>query len=1085
MTSRTTQTAFSLTALLLAGSALAVAQTAPPPPVGTAGENPIELSPFTVQAEEDEGYSSSLVTSGSRLRTDLKDVAASVTVLTDDFMNDLAANDIASALAFVSGAENDSTYHQESVAGLGGANQYVGGDFGDNNNRSGEVRVRGLGRATTTVNFIEVLGSTDRYNTERSEFLRGANSILFGLAEPAGLVNSSTKVANLRRDLNRVEIRLDDHGSMRGMVDFSRVLLRDKLAVRAVGVSSDTRYEVKTAHQRDKRLFLTGSYRPFRGTTFNAYAERVTARGRRPNFRTVQDNVSEWLTAYNTYAPQMTQAQINQAFFWDPVVNTNVAPASSFTLANGQTVNLGIIRRELNTNANSAVLIYEGNGQWTDPMDGVMTLLSNRLVTGATPAAASRSVFMRSGNSNQQSAGRVSENQVIDEGIFPFNTVEIGALPGNYRWEDVNRLYLNLDQRVTENLYFSAGFQLQEREQEQYFATLTQTNMIQLDINQRLPDGRVNPNFLRPFVHGRPLGEYNDTESRSLVLQANYDFDFATKTERFGWLGFHRFTSVFTDAKVDRLGYRWHYMIDNPSVFTGGALTDPTNAARWGQQLWYVGDPVQLGDTSIRYTGFPEGMSAQWNRSYDFLYYNSTVNPARWQVAPDGVNLGRELIAGGRNYTILKNRGLGLSLQSYFWDRRIITLVGWRRDQIESFQGVPLANRAFGTDSFGENRVAGLNRSQYAETGATFENEADTTTQSIVYRINNRLRVFANRSENFAATEPRQDNLYRNLPPENGETTDVGIGLTLMDGRLDVRATYFKSSQNSATSGTGVAGVRVVAFEEQVYNALQAAGRLSEYSVIDAFGNVSTEVYERPNNAATTEDRVSKGASIEISFRPNRNWDFVASVDKLDNKTTRVGRELYDFLDYRAPLYGKLFSEGMRVDGSSGSTVSSSNLLQTNFANTIAGNFVSELLREGVSNRGISDYTAKLVGRYKFNDGRLKGFTVGANLRWESGKVLGYGRVPTTFNFGGLQNYPGLINDLENEYRGKSVIAGGMFVSYGRRIFNNKVNWRVQLNAQELFSEQGLRVFAANGDGSPVYAIAPPRSFQLTNSFDF
>jgi outer membrane receptor for ferric coprogen and ferric-rhodotorulic acid len=117
-----------------------------------ASDNAIVLSPFVVDTSQDTGYFASNTLAASRLKTDLKDIASSVTVLTEEFMNDLAANDVASALAFVSGAENDSTYHQESVASLGGANGYVGGDFGDNNNRSGEVRVRGLGRATTTIN---------------------------------------------------------------------------------------------------------------------------------------------------------------------------------------------------------------------------------------------------------------------------------------------------------------------------------------------------------------------------------------------------------------------------------------------------------------------------------------------------------------------------------------------------------------------------------------------------------------------------------------------------------------------------------------------------------------------------------------------------------------------------------------------------------------------------------------------------------------------------------------------------------------------------------------------------------------------
>jgi outer membrane receptor for ferric coprogen and ferric-rhodotorulic acid len=140
-----------LTGLSLAIPLLVIGQTAPVNPTPPADSEAVVLSPFVVTNQNDEGYRSQFTTAGRRLKTDLKDIAASVSVLTDEFMNDLAANDVASALAFVSGAENDSTYHQEGLT-FSGANNYVGGDFGDNNNRSGEVRVRGLGRATTTIN---------------------------------------------------------------------------------------------------------------------------------------------------------------------------------------------------------------------------------------------------------------------------------------------------------------------------------------------------------------------------------------------------------------------------------------------------------------------------------------------------------------------------------------------------------------------------------------------------------------------------------------------------------------------------------------------------------------------------------------------------------------------------------------------------------------------------------------------------------------------------------------------------------------------------------------------------------------------
>lgn len=778
--------------LLILAPAWVLAQSASPSDGSETDSEVLVLSPFVVDSANDEGYASSVTTSGSRLRTDLKDVAASVTVLTSDFLDDLAANDIAAAMAFVAGAENDLTTHQEAIAGLGSSNGYVGGDFGDNNNRSGVIRVRGLGRASTTHDYFELIGSTDRYNTDRTEFLRGANSILFGLAEPAGLVNSSTKVARLRHAMVKVDTKFDNFGSNRFILDVNQPLIDRKLAVRAVGLYNDRRYEVDTAFQRDQRIFVTGTWQPFRNTTIRAYVEDSDQRGRRPNNRTVQDNVSEWLNAYNTYAPRMTQAQIDAAFFWDPNVpsSNGIAPASVFTLSDGSTVDLGLIRRPLDTRNSGTVLIYDGNGQWENPMDNVVTLLSNRRIRGslATPTN-SRSFFIRSGSARENNSSFRADPQVTDRGIFPYDTVEIAALPGSFRAEKDRRYYASLEQKVTDNLYVSLGYLHEEREQDQNFAVLTQTNQISIDINKTLPDGRTNPNFLRPFIYGRNIAETNEGEADHFLAQANYDLDFRELNDRLGWLGRHRFTSLFTRSEKESFGYRWHTMFDNDTAALPAANNNARSANRWAMQLWYVGDPVQLGDTSLRFTEFPTNTAAHWNRSYDYLYYNDVTNPKTWELAAEPLTTGQALLTGGRNWTIQKNEGLGLSLQSFFWNNRIVTLFGWRTDSVDSFQGIPI-----GLNDVPFPAVPGRTRDEYEEEGAVFENRADTTTQSIVYKLNDKLRFFANRSENFAATAPRQDNLYRNIAPSNGETIDYGLGLTLFEGRLDVRATAFESS---------------------------------------------------------------------------------------------------------------------------------------------------------------------------------------------------------------------------------------------------------------------------------------------------
>lgn len=1073
-----------LWAASLAGITLAFGQQANP--VTPTKETTLVLSPFVIDASTDEGYSSAFSTSGSRLKTNLKDIAASVTVLTEDFMNDLGANDVASALAFVSGAENDSTYHQESIAGLGSSNGYVGGDFGDNNNRSGEVRVRGLGRATTTINYIEALGSTDRYNTDRSEFLRGANSILFGLAEPAGLVNSSTKVARTNKDAVKIDTKIDDLGSTRLVLDVNKVLINGQLALRAVGLHGEQKYKVKSAFQRDERFFLTSTWQPFQKTRVIAFVEEASAYGRRPNNRTVQDNVSDWLKAYNQYAPLMTPAQIASAFYWDPTnqagnpANGIAGASDNILLSNGQTVNLGIIRREQDTLSSASVLLYSP-GQWGRPLDNRMTILANRDVGGALPAGNNtRSIFMRSGSPRENNPAFRSDPQVTDPGIFPYETIEIGALPGNYRDEKIRRYYLTIEQNLAEDLNISATFQQEVRRLDQIFATITQSNQISVDINTKLPDGRANPNFLRPYIFGRSGGEYINEWSRNLLVQANYDFDFAKKTTRLGWLGFHRLTGLYTEQERDRLRYQPMYLIDSTSpAFTGNAAAITANQ-HWALQQWYVGDPVKVGDTALRFTGFPDRVDNHVNQSYDMLYFNNATKT--WQLTPEPVHIGRRITTGQRGYSQQRNDGYGVSMQSFFWDRKIVTLLGWRQDKVDSFQGI-LKNAA----NYPYPTIPGPDRNDYESAGLVYKNKRSTSTKSIVYKILPQLRVFANTSENFAATTPRQDSLYRSIAPQSGKTDEVGIGVNLLDGKLDIRAIHFKSSQVLASSQSGVVGLRIPPFEDRIYDALQTAGRLAEWFTVGTTGGTTTDRYTRPNNGFSTEDRVSQGQSLEITFKPNRNWEFAGSIDRIDNVKSNVGREVGEFFDIRAPFYKKFFDQGMRSDGTLGTPylATDTNLLSNRFILDVANNWIGEILTEGISNPGLSEYTARVVGNYKFTEGRLKGVAIGTNLRWESGKSIGYKEIPYVFNFGGLTNIAGRISDTANPFFDDPAISGGMFIKYGRKIWNGRVNWRMQLNAQNLFSKTGLRVIGANADGSPIWGRNPDRAYELSNSFDF
>lgn len=1055
----------------LAWVAVSAAQSTPP---ASEAEDVVQLSPFVIDAAEEEGYGGSSTLSGSRLKSNLEDVAASVTVLTNDFLDDLGATDLASALAYVTGAENDATSDPQGGDVL---NQgFVGSDFGDLSGRSGEVRVRGLGRASTAADYIQLIGPTDRYNIDRSEFLRGANSILFGLAEPAGLLNLSTKRANTRREINRVDLRVDSFGSVRGQLDFNRALIKGKLAIRAVVLKSDTKYDVETAFERDDRQFFTATYNPFENTTLRASYENIDINARRPNYRTMQDNVSAWLALYNEAAAQLSPAQLAAAFYWDASKpgGANGIPPSSVITVGGQTIDLGVLRRTLDGRAQPVALVYDSS-DWTTPLFGGATEFARVTTNGGLASPANtRAYFVRSADPFENTSGYF-DHQVTDPKIFPFQDQELAALPGNYRWERANRFNLSLDQRIGEDLFLSASFQTQEFKSEQLFSPIAQQQQISIDVNTYLPDGRQNPNFLRPFVYGRSIGGFTDSKTEDILVQGNYDFDFAKKTERLKWLGLHRLTALYTKSSLDTQGYRWNIQADNtiPGVY------DPTfgNAGRHLYQFWYIGDPVQVGDTSLRLTGLPTTTVSHPDQSFNLTYYDNASRT--WKQSPEPIHASRQLIANGRSYSELENDGFGVSMQSFFWHKRVVSLLGWRTDGVESFTNT--LNDINATPYQGETRA------DYVRSGIPdFKDRTSTSTQSVVFKVTDWLRVFASRSENFAATAPRTDNLFRPIAPQNGETKEFGFGLSMLDRKLSFRATVYDSSQNLATSSGAAttAALRVDAFEDTLYNALEAAGRLSEWRTIGAQGE-STLPYDEPLNVSATANSKSKGWEAELTYNPTSSWRVSFSLSQLDNKLTNIGQELRAFIDARADYYRPFFQEGLRTDGTNSTNPSTSTLLSESFRNTVASNYISNIVTEGTSNVGVPEYLATLVANYKFREGFLKGFSVGGNLRWESSKIFGYQQIDTVYNLGGLENEPGKVADITHPWMSDPVITGGLMFNYARKIFDDRVNWKVQLNAQNLFSEHGLRIIRVNPDNSPVWGIARPLTFTLSNTFDF
>ncbi|MES1195150.1 MAG: TonB-dependent receptor plug domain-containing protein, partial [Opitutus sp.] len=211
-------------------------------------DEPVVLSPFVVEASEDSGYAAKDTLAGTRIRTELKDVGSSITVVTQKFLTDTNSRNASELLVYTPSTE---------VTGQGG--NYLGQGTGLylTNNASGAsttTRVRGLAQADNTRDFFLTDIPWDGYNVGRVDLQRGPNAILFGIGSPAGVVNTSLNQAAFRTS-DKVENQVDNFGSVRFTADFNHVLIKDELAVRVSLLHDDAKYRQDGAYKKDKRVY--------------------------------------------------------------------------------------------------------------------------------------------------------------------------------------------------------------------------------------------------------------------------------------------------------------------------------------------------------------------------------------------------------------------------------------------------------------------------------------------------------------------------------------------------------------------------------------------------------------------------------------------------------------------------------------------------------------------------------------------------------------------------------------------------------------------------------------------------------------
>ena len=581
-------------------SAQTTAAPATPAASSEANEEVIQLSPFVVQATDEGGYIAKDTLAGTRVRTELKDVASALSVVTKQFMENTGAKNSQDLLVYTTNTEVGGIHGN--FSGAGGGQTY--NESANLLRPSNNTRVRGLDAADNTRDYFLTEIPWDSYIVDRVDMQRGPNSILFGVGSPAGIINTSVNSASFK-NANKVENRIGQYGSVRTSLDINRVLLKNELAVRFAALDDDSEYQQKPAYSHDRRLFGAIKYEPKLiengRTSIKLNYENGNVRANRPRQLPPIDGITPWfLTGKDKYGYFNANKQtINPNIDWtrltvdtstitnNPAWPNGVAPWQAYAVM-GRMNNPNISKsyNYIKPDGTTTTLVQESSPgtalglNSTGAIDGTiggMQFSSNQTV--ATYNAYARQVI--------PGGAFYGDKSLADSSIFDFyHNLMDGPNKSEYQKWSASNLALSqtfLDDRV--GLEFVYDYQRYRDGQIGFLSGGSYT--LGIDIRSQLLDGTDNSNNVgRPYVGNS--GQYGNAE--------NYINRDSMRLTAFGDLRSEDFLEKSLLTRI--LGH---------SVFTGLLSqdlkrTDTRGFVHWASEpgfLDYTGNPANQGYANI------------------------------------------------------------------------------------------------------------------------------------------------------------------------------------------------------------------------------------------------------------------------------------------------------------------------------------------------------------------------------------------------------------------------------------------------------------------------------------------------------
>ena len=1175
-------------------------------------EAAIVLTPFQVTTTKDSGYFAENTLAGSRLNTNLADLAASITVVTKQQMDDTAALDINDVFKYEASTEGSSTYTpsivdrgtaKDSVAG------YSFGNNGDSTTNAQSNRIRGLAAPDAAINNFPTNNRVpfDSYNTQSVEITRGPNSLLFGLGTPAGIVNQTSAQAALNKNTNQLVLRTDQYGSFRTSLAFNREIVKDKLGLYGAFLYNNQQFQRKPSRDLTRRQYAAITYKPFEKTIVRGFAENYRNDANRPNSLTPRDFVSSWFAAGRPAYDPTTRtitildtgkttgpyvSNVNSPGYV-AAVNTILGAGAPGTTTGAQFVP-GIqfedTARPLRLiDGGQSIAFFQRNPVFYAPAQ------TNPATATPTPASlgytAGDSRFLILDRQWSSSVNLPIPTTSINGRTFTYGSYQIPGVTNKsiYDWTKYNHLQTNfsqlraanynleIEQQILPDLFFSAGWMRQDIDGfDNYTMNQLTGATIQIDTNLKRIDGTANPYFGLPFVSEGVGGGVDtfyapQTDDNYRAMLA-YDLNFTRQTTVLKWLGRHRLLGLGTRQQVSRAIERHrNNFVDGDA---DAKLRYVANLALPGQQSaltsalmrkYYMASPGGAQGVSTHSAGFYGNQG--WNAP--FTSQVQVFNHTTQQFQNDTVVEQSLFSSAGSFRTRREVDSWTLAAQSYLWEDRLVATLGWRHDDyrarvttagaITDVLGKVTSPALTNAELFTTNSTGLINYNTVMNRWGRWDAlTGDTKTLGAAFRplkgmgfvqriggggdsfISELLQgttFYYNKSDNFNPPATYQtDYFFKPLAKPTGKGSDYGVGFSVLKNKLVVRLNWYENESQSERTGQAntlltrlayadtTTGIPWASAVQRIRNGIAAGRTLNQIISVanwntDAVNNISDtanqqkiyDLIKLPLNYYTglssgaTQDSKAKGTEIQVTYNPLPNWTmkFTGSkqqstytniapqydawlAERLPKWTTNAAPEIPDFVDPNDSRRWSLknfwtgygYTTVARIENTDGNTSA-----EAYHNNVVVSQVALAKALEGARSPLERQYHASFLTNYTFREGKLKGVSVGGAERWESRAAIGFfGKVGDPINSPTVIN----LNDVTRPVFDSGNYYTDLWVSYSRKIFRDRIGWKIQLNCENATEGGRLMPTQVNFDGTPwAFRIIDSRKFTLTSTFNF